>query len=138
METTVYNLDGKEKGKTMLLIGGIQGDEPGGFLSADLYVDMSLSKGNLIVVPRANFQSILLNKRQENVDMNRKFADDVSESYETKVVGILKRLISESDILLNLHDGSGFYCKTWKSKQRVLSKSKHSYWHISIFYQYAR
>ena len=43
-----------------MLIGGIQGNEPGGFLSADLYADMSLEKGNLIVVPRANFNSIIL------------------------------------------------------------------------------
>ena len=55
-----------------MLIGGIQGNEPGGFLSADLYADMSLEKGNLIVVPRANFYSILLNKRGPHGDMNRK------------------------------------------------------------------
>ena len=62
--------------KTLLLIGGIQGDEPGGFLAADLYADLSLEKGNLIVVPRANFPSILQQKRKVNEDMNRKFADD--------------------------------------------------------------
>ena len=69
-ELNVYKVYGKEPGKTILLIGGIQGDEPGGFLSADLYADMALSKGNLIVVPRANFHSILLNQRQVNEDMN--------------------------------------------------------------------
>ena len=36
-----------------MLIGGIQGNEPGGFLSADLYADMSQFKDNLSVVPRA-------------------------------------------------------------------------------------
>jgi predicted deacylase len=54
---------GKEPGKTLKLIGGSQGNEPGGFLSAYLYADMSLLRGNLIVVPRANFYSILLNHR---------------------------------------------------------------------------
>ena len=39
----------------MLIIGGIQGDEPGGFLSADSYADIKLDKGNLIVIPRTNF-----------------------------------------------------------------------------------
>ncbi|RPJ77646.1 MAG: hypothetical protein EHJ94_10615, partial [Deltaproteobacteria bacterium] len=72
-ELHVYKSFGKEPGKTLMLIGGIQGDEPGGFLSADLYADFSLSKGNLIVVPRANFLSIMLNKRKVNQDMNRKF-----------------------------------------------------------------
>lgn len=117
-ELHVYKVFGKEKGKTILLIGGIQGDEPGGFLSADLYADMALAKGNLIVVPRANFHSILLNQRQVNEDMNRKFADNSKPNYEARVVGILKGLIAESDLLLNLHDGSGFFSETWIDDQR--------------------
>ncbi|MBA4366353.1 MAG: hypothetical protein C0403_01795 [Desulfobacterium sp.] len=117
-ELHVYKSFGKEPGKTLMLIGGIQGDEPGGFLSADLYADFSLSKGNLIVVPRANFLSIMLNKRIVNQDMNRKFAEDDTHNYETEIVTILKKLISESDILLNLHDGSGFYSDKWVSQEQ--------------------
>ncbi len=117
-ELHVYKISGKEPGETLLLIGGIQGDEPGGFLSADLYTDFYLAKGNLIVVPRANFQSIVLGQRQVNEDMNRKFADDKKDNYETRVVKILKELISESDCMLNLHDGSGYYSDTWESPNR--------------------
>ena len=117
-ELDVYRIYGKEPGKTLLLIGGIQGNEPGGFLSADLYADMALAKGNLIVVPRANFYSILLNRRQVNEDMNRKFAQSSEENYEARIVAILKRLIAESDCLLNLHDGSGFYSERWESPMR--------------------
>ena len=117
-ELHVYRIYGKEPGKTLLLIGGIQGNEPGGFLSADLYADMALAKGNLIVVPRANFYSIVLNRRKINEDMNRKFAQSSKENYETKIVSILKQLISESDCLLNLHDGSGFYSDRWEGPMR--------------------
>lgn len=117
-ELHIYRIYGKEQGKTLLLIGGIQGDEPGGFLSADHYADISLAKGNLIVVPRANFQSIVLNRRKINEDMNRKFADDPPDNYEKKVVEILKKLIAESDCLLNLHDGSGFYSEKWEGPDR--------------------
>ncbi len=117
-ELHVYRTYGKAPGKTLLLIGGIQGNEPGGFLSADLYADMALAKGNLIVVPRANFYSILLNRRQVNEDMNRKFGQSSQENYEARIVAILKQLISESDCLLNLHDGSGFYSERWESVTR--------------------
>ena len=117
-ELHIYRIYGKEPGKTLILIGGIQGDEPGGFLSADHYADISLAKGNLIVVPRANFQSIVLNRRKINEDMNRKFADDPPDNYEKKVVEILKKLIAESDCLLNLHDGSGFYSEKWEGPDR--------------------
>ncbi len=117
-ELHIYRIYGKEPGKTLILIGGIQGDEPGGFLSADHYADISLVRGNLIVVPRANFQSIVLNRRKINEDMNRKFADDPPDNYEKKVVEILKKLIAESDCLLNLHDGSGFYSEKWEGPDR--------------------
>ena len=76
-ELHVYRIFGEKPGKTIMLIGGIQGDEPGGYLTADLYAAVHLKKGNLIVVPRANFYSILLNQRQGLTgDMNRKFASD--------------------------------------------------------------
>ncbi|MBN2516046.1 MAG: succinylglutamate desuccinylase/aspartoacylase family protein [Deltaproteobacteria bacterium] len=117
-ELNVYRIKGKLPGKTILIIGGIQGDEPGGFLSADLYADMKLAQGNLIVVPRANFYSIVMNRRQINEDMNRKFTEPSKRNYEAQVVAILKQLIEESDCLLNLHDGSGFYCDTWQSETR--------------------
>lgn len=117
-ELHIYKIFGKKPGKTLMLIGGIQGDEPGGFLSADLYADFVLEKGNLIVVPRANFYSIVLNKREINEDLNRKFAGKTTSNYEDELVVILKDLIAESDFLLNLHDGSGFYADKWISAQR--------------------
>ena len=117
-ELNIYRIQGRTPGKTMLLIGGIQGNEPGGFLSADLYADMKIFKGNLIVVPRANSYSIVLNRRQINEDMNRKFSEPSKKNYEAEVVTILKRLIAESDCLLNLHDGTGFYSDTWHDNMK--------------------
>ena len=117
-ELDVYRIRGKQDGPTLMLIGGIQGDEPGGYLAVDHYADISLSRGNLIVVPRANFQSILLNRRQVNQDMNRTFADNGKRHYEVEIVDILKKLIAQSDCLLNNHDGSGFYSETWAGPDR--------------------
>lgn len=114
-ELNVYKIRGTQAGPTLMLIGGIQGNEPGGFLSADLYADMTLQRGNLIVVPRANFNSIIQFKRGVNGDMNRKFASGHKGNVDDQIVAILKSLIGESDCLLNLHDGSGFYSPQWKS-----------------------
>jgi hypothetical protein len=114
-ELNVYRIYGEQPGKTLLIIGGIQGDEPGGYLAADLYVEMSLKKGNLIVVPRANFNSILCNSRGINGDMNRMFSSVDLENIDGMIIEKLKMLIKQSDFLLNLHDGSGFYCEKWWS-----------------------
>jgi len=108
-ELHVYEIIGHEPGPTMMIMGGIQGNEPGGYLSADIYADVSLQKGNLLVVPRANFYAILLNQRGPNGDMNRKFDNQPAQDIENRIVEILKELISRSNVLLNLHDGSGFF-----------------------------
>lgn len=118
-ELNIYKIYGSEKGKTLMIIGGIQGDESGGYLSADLYADIALRKGNLIVVPRANFLSIIEHKRAINWDMNRRFIPInnkiTKEYYEDSVVEILKDLMAQSDYLLNLHEGSGFFRETWEN-----------------------
>jgi len=116
-ELNVYRVFGARDGKTLMLIGGIQGDEPGGFLSADLYADISLQQGNLIVVPRANFYSIMLNHRGPDGDMNRQFGDPVTAKRHKQIVEVLKGLMAQSDMLLNLHDGSGFYRPRWEGPQ---------------------
>jgi hypothetical protein len=114
----VYRIYGRRPGKTLMIVGGIQGDEPGGFLSADLYTDITLAQGNLIVVPRANLRSIILFRRGPSGDMNRRFASDSQRSYDEKIVAILKRLIAQSDYFLNLHDGSGYYHPRWISRMK--------------------
>jgi hypothetical protein len=117
-ELHVYRIRGELPGKTLMIVGGIH-NEPGGYLTADLYVDMALRQGNLIVVPRANFPGVVSNQRIIQGDMNRQFgpkpAIGGSFTDEEKVVEILKDLMRESDLLLNLHDGSGFFRPTWIS-----------------------
>jgi hypothetical protein len=117
-ELHVYRIQGREPGPTLLIIGGIQGNEPGGLLAADRYVDLTLRKGTLILVPRANFYSILKNQRGPDGDMNRRFVDSVPKNYMDKIVDIIKDLMVEADYLLNLHDGSGFYSPDWEGPRR--------------------
>lgn len=117
-ELNIYKIYGRKDGKTMFILGGIQGDEPGGFLSADLYSDLRLEQGNLIVVPRANFKSIILYDRGPDGDMNRRFLDEPEKDEMDQVVAIIKKLMSESDIFLNLHDGWGYHTPTYVDKWR--------------------
>lgn len=117
-ELHVYKVYGRFDGKTIFILGGIQGDEPGGYLSADLYPDLVLDKGNLIIIPRANFHSIILNARGVNGDMNRRFDNNKLNDVEAQIVEIIKQLMSESDLFLNLHDGSGFYSDIYIDKNR--------------------
>ena len=67
---------GNNKGNTLLIIGGIQGDEPGGFTAASLIVtNYKIKNGNVWVVPNLAFESIIKRSRGIYGDLNRKFAD---------------------------------------------------------------
>ena len=112
-ELNVYSVFGRSDGNTIFILGGIQGDEPGGFLSADSYPNIVLEKGNLIVIPRANFHSIITNNRGNKGDMNRKFDKEKPKDVEDKIVEIIKTYMKQSDVFLNLHDGWGFYSDTY-------------------------
>lgn len=112
-ELNVYQLFGREDGNTIFVLGGIQGDEPGGFMSADLYPNIVLEKGNMIIIPRANFHSIITNSRGNNGDMNRKFHKEKQNDADGKIVEIIKKYMAQSDVFLNLHDGWGFYSDTY-------------------------
>jgi len=117
-ELNVYKLFGRFDGKTIFILGGIQGDEPGGYLSADLYPNLVLERGNLIVIPRANFHSIINNQRLVTKDMNRRFQDNGDSEVEDQIVEIIKQEMAEADLFLNLHDGLGFYSETYVDENR--------------------
>lgn len=115
-EVDVYHLRGREAGPTVLIFAGVHGDESGGYLTADRYADLKVLKGNLIVVPRLNLFAILAKKRigLSGQDMNRKFQlREENGDPDNKVVNLAKSLMDQADIILNLHQGYGFYSPVW-------------------------
>ncbi len=118
-ELNIYRIDGRIPGPVMLILGGIH-NEPGGYLAADKLVDVTLEKGSLIVIPRANFQTIIHNTRSILGDMNRLFhLNDLrfENDHSMKIVKIIKELMPGCDVFLNLHDGRGFYRPTYVNSQ---------------------
>ena len=111
-----------EKGKslddnnTVLIFGGIQGDEPGGFHAASLLItNYTITKGKIIVVPNVAFESIIKRQRGANGDLNRKFAELNPKDPDYKTVQRIKQLILRPEVamVINLHDGWGFYNPTF-------------------------
>ncbi len=101
---------GAKKGGRILVIGGIHGNEPGGYRASDMLMDVDVTKGSLLIVPRSNFTSILAFKRGYNGDMNRKFAGIGKDDPDLIQVQRIKQVIRDfkPDVLLSLHDGYGF------------------------------
>ncbi len=109
-----HKLESNKKGSTILIVGGIQGDEPGGFNAASILATRyKITKGNLWIIPNLNFISIINRSRGVYGDLNRKFADISSDDPDYNTVAEIKKVIlnKKVDAVLNLHDGSGFYRK---------------------------
>jgi len=103
---------GNQDNNTLLVIGGIQGDEPGGFVSASiLATHYEITKGSIWIVPNLNFYSIIKRSRGPYGDMNRKFSNLSKKDPEYATVERIKNYIKDENVKLvvNLHDGSGFY-----------------------------
>lgn len=112
LDFSLHKLGNDPAGPTILVIGGIQGDEPGGFSAAGMLVShYNITKGNVWVVPNLNFLSIIKSSRGSYGDMNRKFAALDKNDPDYQSVQRIKEIIRDDqiDLVLNLHDGSGFY-----------------------------
>lgn len=97
---------------TLLIVGGIQGDEPGGFMAASLIsTHYEIEKGSVWIIPNLNFYSIIKSGRGPFGDMNRKFSSLDKNDPEYEIVERIKHYIADENVklILNLHDGSGFY-----------------------------
>lgn len=99
---------------SLLVIGGIHGNEPGSyFATAILSQYYTITKGSLWIVPNLNHASIQQNNRGIHGDMNRKFADLQPDDPDAGTVSAIKEIITRQEVglILNLHDGHGFYRK---------------------------
>lgn len=105
---------------TVLIFGGIQGDEPGGFHAASLLIsDYKITKGRLLIAPNLAFTSIIERSRGTHGDLNRKFATLPKSDPDYKTIERIKSLILRKDVsmIINLHDGSGYYSPVFLSSQ---------------------
>ena len=76
------------------VVGGIQGDEPGGFSAATLLATRyEIAEGAVWVVPNLNFPSIIRRSRGLHGDMNRKFARLAENDPEFATVRRIQELI---------------------------------------------
>jgi hypothetical protein len=112
--TIIKKETNKMNSPTLLVIGGIHGNEPGSYFAAAILSRYyTIQEGNLWVIPDLNRPSIQQNSRGINGDMNRKFADIDLQDADLEAIQEIQKIIIEKQVtlVLNLHDGHGFYRK---------------------------
>jgi len=121
LDFTLHKLGFEQPGNIVLIVGGIQGDEPGGFNPAALLTTQyRITRGGVWVVPNLNFLSIVKRTRGVHGDLNRKFAGLSENDPEYPTIARIKAIITDKRVsaVLNLHDGSGFFHPTYIDRLR--------------------
>ncbi len=119
----------------VMLIGGIHGNEMGAYKAADMLIDATLEKGELLIIPRSNFTSVLADVRGYNGDMNRKFEYISKKDPDFYAVGLLKEAILnyKPDILISMHDGYGFNLENKKDWGQSVVIDERQYKHFNLY-----
>ncbi len=130
-----YYLKSKNPKFKIMLIGGIHGNEPGAYKAADMLINATLKKGEMLIIPRSNFTSILADVRGYNGDMNRKFASISKKDPDYYYVELLKSAILEykPDVLISMHDGYGFYIKNKRAWGQSIVIDELKYKNFNLF-----
>ncbi len=123
-ETPCYRIESGEPGPTVVLVGGVHGDEPAGAQAAEQIRHWPLRKGRLVVIPRANRRALEAGTRfipdagRDSRDLNRDFPKPGDAGTATgELAAALWSCIAEQkpDWVIDLHEGYGFHQQGSKS-----------------------
>jgi glutamine amidotransferase-like uncharacterized protein len=115
-ETPFYKVETDKPGPTVMIVGGIHGNEPAGAYAAEQIRHWTICRGTLVVLPCANRPGRAANIRYlpkrpvEERDLNRNFPSPNTKSTRGVLAGEIWKLTRdvEPDWVLDLHEGYEF------------------------------
>ncbi len=113
-ETPLYVFASGNEGHIALALGGVHGNEPGGWLAADRVVErLRPQNGALVVIPRANRVAVgLLERTTEALaDLNRSYPGfEDGRPMERMALEIVKAIHEfHVDLVVDMHESWSFY-----------------------------
>jgi len=112
-KTQVYVHDSGVSGPTVMIVGGVHGNETAGYRAAGIVADgltgdYKIKKGRLVVLPQAHKPAIANGSRTyQGNDLNRDFPQSSSESADTYLARQIYQVVKNYDVdyLIDLHEG---------------------------------
>jgi len=113
-ETPWYDHRGPEEGPTILITGGMHGNEPAGAAAAEAIASWTVQRGRLVVAPRMNPPALAANQRlipglEEPIgNLNRHFptGGEALEGVATDLWALFEEV--QPDWVLDIHEGFAF------------------------------
>lgn len=110
-ETTVHVTTADADGPTVMVIGGIHGDEDAGYRAASNIAEWNIESGQLVVIPKANVRAIERSARTagDGVDLNREFPTgrDPTDELATAIWNVVVEY--EPSVFVDLHESYKLY-----------------------------
>jgi hypothetical protein len=112
---------------TVMFLGGVHGNEPGGWLAADEVATWSPLNGSLLVIPRANIVATHAFQRTlpELGDLNRLYPGSPDglpmERMAATILGIAREF--GVDLLIDMHESWGFYVERTQNGTAYLGQT---------------
>lgn len=99
-----FTFTGDAAGPTLVILGGVHGNEPcGSEAIMRMMDDLRIDAGTLICVPRVNELALERNVRFVDANLNRILGESDTSTHEGKLVPELQRILKQADYLLDLH-----------------------------------
>jgi len=113
-QTPLHVKHSGKQGMHVLVLGGVHGNEPGGWAAATEIANWSVEAGSLLVAPRANLRATIAFQRTlpELGDLNRLYP---GSEHHTLPMARMAHAIVQSvrdyriDLVLDLHESWGFF-----------------------------
>jgi len=113
--TPYYVIDSGKPGPTVMVTGGVHGDEPAGAAAAEQIRHWTIAKGKLVVLPRANVPGLEAHQRRlpgvkNSSDLNRNFPQSDDAQPIGQPAGAIWDLVCHihPDWLIDMHESSNF------------------------------
>lgn len=126
--TKAYIYEAATPGPAAMVVGGIHGNEPAGAAAAEKFLGISLLKGTLIVIPRANELALLANQRTlpEIEDLNRAYPGKKDGTPAQQITYDIVQLMKKYQVsmVIDLHEGYAFNYENHQSVGETILPGK--------------
>ncbi|HBQ25544.1 MAG TPA: hypothetical protein DD791_04040 [Syntrophomonas sp.] len=110
--TNMYIIRSGKPGPVVMIVGGVHGNEPAGYIAAGRMINTEIKKGTLIVLPRANNRAVEHKVRyyKGHGDLNRDFPTSKYGSADGTLAKAIWSMVKKYDVdyLMDMHEGYNY------------------------------
>lgn len=126
-ETPLIATHSGRAGPAVMFLGGVHGNEPGGWLAAEEVATWTPAAGSILVIPRANILATraFVRTTDELGDLNRMYPGSPTGRPMQRMAAAIIEVARESgvDLLIDMHESWGFFAERTQNGTAFLGQT---------------